>query len=262
MLDDETRAAIAADTLKLAREQWLADGEKFAEPRVALTAEDGEICFQYEGTTKKGLGSFQCLYKPRIAIEKIVVEADRAFSEQNIDLVKRRTKGGESRALSSYFSPAGQERVVRRMAFMAAMALLSGFKNRLADGLEDGYEESLIFSKSDLLNTVADILRGEGAVTSVKLDADDEIEKRAMATAKRTRTRLRSLLKVLPNLRPAGTRGRRKRVTKEDLLTAIERRRNTRQPINAKALAEDLDVTASAIYKAAPLYGIDLSILE
>ncbi len=175
ILDDETRAEIVDNVLDVAVGKWLGEGEKHGKVNQATLYVGGEICLTYEATSKHGYGSFLCQYKPKQMVEKIVAECIKVVDELTFSFEIIEDSRIEKRQLNGFIESC-YEGIVFRMACVATWSLITDFKNKLGDALEDGFSNSMIIGKVEFQSLVAEELAAAGAlnaVVDVRADIDE-----------------------------------------------------------------------------------------
>jgi len=158
--------------------------------------EDGELIPTYSATLVDNYGSFRCELLPLATVKKIILESERIYDELAVTLID--TQSGESVEVKVNEGLVENRLVaISTMAELATAHLLSSFRWRLCDLIEDTFQDCCVVAKGALTATILKHFKGqiEGKLIG---DARPEIEKAAERSAEKRRALLRKALVGLP----------------------------------------------------------------
>lgn len=158
--------------------------------------EDGELIPIYSATLVDNYGSFRCELMPLATVKKIILESERIYDELAVTFID--TESGEPVEVKVNEGLVESRLVaVSTMAEMATAHLLSSFRWRLCDLIEDTFQDCSVVAKGVLTATLLKHFKGQ-IEDKLLGDARPEIEKAAEVSAEKRRVLLRKALIGLP----------------------------------------------------------------
>jgi hypothetical protein len=197
MSDTETKDALALEILEEALQQWLEEGSKAGENRIAYKAPDGEMIVEYEGEHKQGYGTIICRLLPKKAVIRILSECEQLFDGFMLRLRSGETVE-EARSGEQEWETGFRDRSIRRLAWFATLMMLEHFKMRLGEAQEVNFHTALLGTGAAWASMCAQ-LNIDPTVRS-EVNGLPLIEKHVGQVAKREESFIRELLQDLPKL--------------------------------------------------------------
>jgi hypothetical protein len=199
---------LAAEILELVLQQWREEGELNKWFYKVLYDQNGEVCLVYEGLSKHGYGEFLCYYRPKQAVEKIIVESERLFDNFTIHAYLKDEAREIDVRLVERVPKDFRDKKIEQMATLATMLLLEGLKKNIGNALQENHQDSLFFAEAALNNQIAEYLSDKEGFSKVKADVRADIKDKVKEVADIKSAWLTKVLRHLPALIAKVSRGR------------------------------------------------------
>jgi len=258
MTDDEARAL---ELLTALFHRWAASGADVRRHLHDLgVAENGEPIPVYAGTSAEGRGSFRFEFMPLEAMQTLIAESRKIVDAAGIDY--HATDTGETTPINfaDLFPGIDPEAMADQVASAAMTVLLTSIRQKIADALEDAFDEGLAVGQATLYGVIAERyakIVGDPAPPPVVIPPG-ELDALAKEAADKARARWIELLKRLPHIELPRARGRPEKVTRAVLLAAIANRKKEGAAVTPVDIGGDINADESTVRKALDRHKIEL----
>lgn len=159
MFDAQQRQNLIDEILNEAVTEWVDAHKRHDIFCDVYTTEDNELCLVYEGTLKKGYGSFLLHFKPRSAVEKLLDDCERCCNEFKINF----TDTGNTLRLGEYeWQDGDRERMIRSITWLATEALITNLMVEMSQMMGRNYDNSLAIANAMLANKLVAFCKKNG----------------------------------------------------------------------------------------------------
>ena len=171
----------------------------------SIKQKDGTACLELllPGTKH---GSIHCVYQPLTEIKKLIAESGRLFDSFVVTLTDKQTGEVTSVPLGEYI-PEHRDQVIKATALAVTLTFLGEFMPRFTEMMIETSDENVLITNAMLAEIAGGWLDSDQHVHG-KGDMRKQIEHTVATAADRKRTRLRNILKAMPNITAAQGPGR------------------------------------------------------
>jgi hypothetical protein len=254
---DERRSK-AREILFAAADYWIEKDDslwKFS------LADGGHVVIFYEGAHRDGSGEFSCRYNLLPAVEKMLAEMEKRVDDLTFDAPRKDDAGMATAALSEHLSKQDRQEITFTAVRFAAILLIGHFASKFARVMPEAVDDALLIAEAGIHSTIAKS-QDDAALAYVKPDLQPAIKQRGDESAARRVAQLAALLQTWSHVQLEAMLGRPPKVTKADLLAAIEARTKAGKPVSSVEIAGDLEVDESTIRKAVAKHRIEMKRAE
>lgn len=173
--------------------------QKMAPELIQIVISDtDEPCIEFAGVSTKNHGSFRCLYLPLQPIKQLALESGSLFDNFVITLTDKQTGNTSTKTLGEYI-PQYRDNAIRFITEAAALFLVGSFYPKMAELLEDGFQDHKMIANATLAEWVVTCVSSDEFLHG-KTDMRDEIGQAVARASEQKLTRLRDHFKALPNI--------------------------------------------------------------
>jgi hypothetical protein len=254
---DERRSK-AREILLAAADYWIGRDEN---PWKFSFADNGDVLIFYEGSHVDSSGSFSCCYNILPAIEKMLAEMERRVDGLTFDAPRTDGAGMMTTPLGEHVNKQGRRETAETAARFATVLLIGHFAQKFAGVMPEAVDDALLVAETGI-NSVIAKGQDDAALAYVAPDVRPAIKQRGEESSASRIEQLTTLLRLWSHVQLEAMLGRPPKVTKADLLAAIEARKKAGKPVSSVEIAGDLDVDESTIRKAVAKHKIEMKRAE